>query len=68
MKQNEFSELESALRKEALAVSDEGRTWTASEVSRRLTEIADALKNAGHTNKSVINASMGKRSGWKVDI
>ena len=68
MKQNEYSDLENTLRTEAEAVSDEGRDWTASEVSRRLTEIADVLKNLGHTNQGGINASMGKRSGWNADI
>lgn len=68
MKYSEYNNLENALRQEAAAVSGESRTWTASEVSLRLTEIADVLRSIGDKNQGGINASMGKRSGWKVDI
>lgn len=68
MKYSEYSDLENALRQEALSVSGEDRTWTSSEVSLRLTEIADVIKSIGNSGQSGINASMGKRSGWKVDI
>ncbi|MFA5801391.1 MAG: hypothetical protein WC911_02835 [Thermoleophilia bacterium] len=68
MKYSEYSDLENALRQEAMSVSGEDRTWTSLEVSQKLAEIADVLKSIGSTGQGGINASMGKRSGWKVDI
>ncbi|MFA5808900.1 MAG: hypothetical protein WC935_01005 [Thermoleophilia bacterium] len=68
MKHKDYKELEEALREEVLALNGENRTWTTTEVSRRLTEIADALESIRQAPQEGIDASIGKRSGWKIDI
>lgn len=64
----EYEELESALRKEAQSISRESKDWAAADVARRLEEIADKLAMIRHRRQTGIDASIGKRSGGKLEI
>lgn len=64
----EYKDLEEALRTEAKAVAGEKRSWTAEDVAARLEKLADQLAAIRHGHQGGIDASMGKRSGWKVEI
>ncbi len=64
----DYKELEDSLRAEAAIVAGEKRTWRADEVSLRITQIAEQLARIRREHAGGIDASMGKRSGWKVEI
>jgi hypothetical protein len=64
----QYEQLERALRKEAATISQKGAAWSAAEVSRKLEQIADQLAGIRHQHQTGIDASMGKRSGGKIDI
>lgn len=64
----ELRDIEEAIRVEAASVDKEGRDRTASEVSQSLRRIADQLAFIRNEHEGGIDASMGKRSGWKVEI
>lgn len=64
----DLREVEAAIRVEAASVAKEGRDRTATEVSRSLQHIADQLAFIRNEHEGGIDASMGKRSGWKVEI
>ncbi len=64
----DYKELEDAIRAEADAVAMEAREWQAADVATRLRRIADQLATIRRGRQSGIDASMGKRSGWKVEI
>ncbi len=63
MDNNDYRELELALRKEATEAKATGKAWPADKVAGRLAEIADALAAIRRRPETGINASMGKRSG-----
>ena len=64
----DYMELEQALKAEASEIAREDRQWKAADVSRRLSQIADELARIRREHPAGIDASMGKRSGWKVEI
>lgn len=63
----EYTELENRIRAEAEAADREEKEWPASEVAEKLRRIADLLERIRHQHQTGINASMGKRSGSKLD-
>lgn len=63
----EYRDLEERLKGEADAVADEGREWTASQVAAKLNQIAGILEKIRHQHQTGIDASLGKRSGRKLD-
>ena len=63
----EYTELENRIRAEAEAVDREEREWPASEVAGKLRQIADLLERIRHQHQTGIDASLGKRSGRKLD-
>lgn len=64
----DLREIEERIRAEAASVNKEGHDLTAAEVSQSLQRIADQLAFIRNEHKGGIDASMGKRSGWKVEI
>lgn len=46
----------------------ENNEWTAAEISERLQRIANQLAMIRREHQSDIDASIGKRSGWKDEI
>ncbi|MHB8858990.1 MAG: hypothetical protein ACYC6Z_05850 [Thermoleophilia bacterium] len=64
----EYEDLELSLRSEAQSISRGNRDWTSAEVSHKLEEIADRLADIKHRRQTGIDASMGKRSGGKLEI
>ena len=64
----EYEELENALREEARSLLKEDRILPAADVARRLEEIADELASIRHRRQTGIDASIGKRSGGKLEI
>lgn len=64
----EYRELEDVIRADAAKTAREDRTWTAAEVSSRLQKIADEMARIRLGQQGGIDASMGKRSGLKVEI
>ncbi|MHB1325396.1 MAG: hypothetical protein ACYDGS_02575 [Thermoleophilia bacterium] len=64
----DLREIEERVRAEAASVAKAGRDRTATEVSRNLQHIADQLAFIRNEHEGGIDASMGKRSGWKVEI
>jgi len=64
----DYKHLEDSLRAQVEAIAHDGREWSAEEVAHRLTVIADQLAAIRQKQQEGIDASMGKRSGWKVDI
>lgn len=64
----DYRELEEAIRADAAKTITEDREWTAAEVARRLQQIADELARIRLEQQGGIDASMGKRSGFKVEI
>ncbi|MHB9112916.1 MAG: hypothetical protein ACYC4D_09895 [Thermoleophilia bacterium] len=64
----DLRELEEAIRADAAKTAKEDRDWNAGEVSRRLQQIADDLARIRREHQGGIDASMGKRSGLKVEI
>ncbi|MBI5871142.1 MAG: hypothetical protein HZB44_09390 [Actinobacteria bacterium] len=64
----EYKELEETIRADAAKIAGEDRAWTALEVSSQLQSIADRLARIGREKQGGIDASMGKRSGLKVEI
>ncbi|MDO8735888.1 MAG: hypothetical protein Q7K29_02240 [Thermoleophilia bacterium] len=64
----DYQELEEAIRADAAKTAKEDRKWTAVDVSRRLEQIADEMAKIRLEHQGGIDASMGKRSGIKVEI
>ncbi|MHB0866594.1 MAG: hypothetical protein ACYC6B_04605 [Thermoleophilia bacterium] len=64
----EYMTMVKSLHDEAESVLATGDSWTATQVSRRLLEIADAMVRIRNQHESGIDASMGKRSGHAGDI
>ncbi|MHB9052460.1 MAG: hypothetical protein ACYC5F_00500 [Thermoleophilia bacterium] len=64
----EYKQLEDAIRAEAATISREGRDWTASEVAQRLLRLAEDIAMIQQQRSGGIDASMGKRSGGKLEI
>ena len=64
----ELRKLEDTIRADARKIVAEGREWPAVDVSSLLQQIADQLAVIRREQKGGIDASMGKRSGLKVEI
>ena len=64
----DYRELEEAIRADAAKTAKEDRTWTSSEVAGRLQKLADEMARIRLEHQGGIDASMGKRSGIKVEI
>lgn len=64
----DYQDIEITLRTEAKAIAAQGGEWPARDVAKRLQEIADLLTKIRNEHQGVINASMGKRSGTKIDM
>lgn len=64
----DLKDLEDAIRADAAKTAQENRMWNAEEISHRLQKIADELARIRREHQGGIDASMGKRSGLKVDI
>lgn len=64
----DLKDLEDAIRADAAKTAKENRDWNAAEVSRRLQQIADDMARIRREHQGGIDASMGKRSGLKVEI
>lgn len=64
----EYRDLERAIRSEAQRIAAKGEPLSAQEAARRLYEIANEITGIRQAHETGIDASMGKRSGWKVDI
>jgi hypothetical protein len=64
----DLKELEDSIRTDAANIARENGDWNAESVSRRLQQIADDLARMRRDHEGGIDASMGKRSGLKVEI
>lgn len=64
----DYRQLEEAIRADAAKTAADEREWTAAAVSRCLQQIADELARIRHEQQGGIDASMGKRSGFKIEI
>lgn len=64
----ELREIEENIRAEAASLASGNRELTDEEISERLLRIADQIAFIRNEHGGGIDASMGKRSGLKVDI